>query len=105
MFTYELKQDFKKIAVVLKGDMDIDVTEIIADEVAPQLMACEQVEIDFSQVPFMDSSGIGLLIMLINDLKERDIEVAIVNIQEDVKQVFSLLQLPEILGRDVCGDF
>ncbi|MCM3387910.1 STAS domain-containing protein [Ureibacillus chungkukjangi] len=51
----------------------------------------------------MDSSGIGLLISIITNLKENDRNPTITNISDDVKTVFTLLQLDEILGKDVIS--
>jgi anti-anti-sigma factor len=106
LFRYEIScQETDKAIVSLLGDMDIDATEIIEEEMTPLLMDYADIELDFSNVPFVDSSGIGLLITLINQLKGHNIRVRIIHLQEDVMHVFSLLQLPEILGEDVCADF
>lgn len=105
MFTYEVKQNDGITEVAFQGDMDIDVTEIIEGEITSRLLDCLAVEIDFSQVSFVDSSGIGLLISLVHCLKERNVQITIVKVKDDVKQVFQLLQLLEILGPDVFVDF
>lgn len=107
MFEYEVLHRDSKSTVLLFGDVDIDVTEIIEEKIAPELMNSKdlEIEIDFENVSFVDSSGIGLLITLVTNLKECDKKVVFTHIQEVVKQVFSLLQLPEILGQDVFVDF
>jgi anti-anti-sigma factor len=61
----------------------------------------KEIELDFEQISFVDSSGIGLLIALVKNMKERGNRVVITHLSPDVKKVFSLLQLPEILGNDV----
>ncbi|MFD2372149.1 STAS domain-containing protein [Brevibacillus sp. GCM10020057] len=104
MFTYEIIQEEAKSIVKINGDLDIDVTEIMQDEIAPALMERKDIEIDFSNVPFVDSSGIGLLITLINELREAGSQIAITKVSPDVMHVFSLLQLPEILGHDIFVD-
>lgn len=104
MFTYEIIQEKSKSIVKFNGDLDIDVTEIMQDEIAPALRESADIEFDFSNVPFVDSSGIGLLITLIHELLDAGNRVAVTNISPDVMQVFSLLQLPEILGYQVFAD-
>jgi anti-anti-sigma factor len=103
MFRYDLVDDGTKTNVFLEGDMDIDVTELMEQELCPQLMNSKEVQLDFSKVPFVDSSGIGLLITLVMKLRDQGNKVQIMNIIPEVKQVFDLLQLPEILGHDVIN--
>lgn len=107
MFKYEVFYKESMSTVILFGDVDIDVTEIIEENIAPDLMNSKdiEIEIDFENVSFVDSSGIGLLITLVTNLKECGKKVVFTHLQTDVKQVFSLLQLPEILGQDVFVDF
>lgn len=101
MFNYSLLHKEAQVTVALAGDMDIDVTEILQNELAPELRDKMAVEFDFAQVSFVDSSGIGLLITLVKDLKGNGQKAVIRNLQPDVRQVFDLLQLPLILGNDV----
>jgi anti-anti-sigma factor len=105
MFKYDLVDNGTKTVVLFDGDMDIDVTEVMEEELSPALMNSKEVHIDFSKVPFVDSSGIGLLITLVTNLREQGNRVQIMNISPEVKEVFALLQLPEILGYDVLIDF
>jgi anti-anti-sigma factor len=104
MFSYEIKQQGAKTIVTLDGDLDIDVTEIMEDEIAPALSGSSLIHIDFSAVAFVDSSGIGLLITLIRDIHEAGHTVLIVNVSVEVMYVFSMLQLQEIVGHDVFAD-
>ncbi len=102
MFNFKIKNEDSKIVVKFEGDLDIEATEIIEDNLTKALQeTSDNVEIDFQDIYFVDSSGIGLLITLISDLKDKSIKPTIINLQEDVKTVFDLLQLDEILGKDV----
>jgi anti-anti-sigma factor len=105
MFKYSLTQEADKANIVLHGDLDIDVTEMMEEEIAPQLMNFNHLEFDFSEVHFVDSSGIGILISLVQKLTDNGAKVRIDRLNEDVKLVFGMLQLPEILGPDVLVDF
>jgi anti-anti-sigma factor len=105
MFKYDIVHLDSKAIIFLNGDLDFDVTEIMREEIAPMLLKSQDIEIDFENVSFVDSSGIGLLITLIKDLREHGNKVVVTHLKPEVKQVFSLLQLPEILGYDVFEDF
>ncbi|TVY08072.1 STAS domain-containing protein [Paenibacillus cremeus] len=104
MFSFEHTCQDSKTLVTFTGDLDIEATEILEDEVMPLLSGRPEIEIDFSGVPFVDSSGIGLLITLITHVRENSGCVVITNVSSDVQQIFSLLQLSEILGHDVFID-
>ncbi|MCY9698360.1 STAS domain-containing protein [Paenibacillus alginolyticus] len=105
MFKYKLLDEGTITIVSFAGDMDIDVTELIEEELSPLLMNKKEIQIDFSEVPFVDSSGIGLLITLVKNLQEKGNKVQIMHIRAEVKQVFAMLELSEILGNDVLNDF
>jgi anti-anti-sigma factor len=88
-----------KVEVRLEGDLDIEGTEVIEDELLPSLIKYKSVIINFKDVLFVDSTGMGLLINLVNTLQEKGSIISIVNVREEVMEVFDLLQLPEILGK------
>ncbi|NRD80157.1 STAS domain-containing protein [Bacillus sp. BRMEA1] len=90
-----------KMTVHLKGDMDIEITEVMEEELIPALQKAQEVELNFAAVSFVDSTGIGLLMNLVQHLKEREILVKITHLSEDIYEVFDLLQIPDIIGRDV----
>lgn len=102
MFKYTVINENNKVVLKLEGDLDIEATEVIEDTITPHISnETSSVELDFEHIEFVDSSGIGLLITLVSSLKDRNRKPTIVNLKEDVKIVFDLLQLDEILGKDV----
>lgn len=105
MFSYNLNQDNLHATIQFHGDLDIEVTELMEYEIIPALKPFSHIEIDFEAVPFVDSTGIGLLLNLIQTLKQRgdEIQVTIKNIQPLVKEVFEMLQLEDILGDEVIS--
>ncbi|WP_077214350.1 STAS domain-containing protein [Bacillus dakarensis] len=103
MFTYKLDKIDQSVSVQFNGDFDIEVSELIEDEIIPALMNFACVELDFDGVPFVDSTGIGLLLNLIDSLKnnQEDVQIKIKKIQPMVREVFEILQLDEILREKV----
>lgn len=102
MFHFNFREENGGILVILEGDLDIESTEVFEEDLINELQNTSgPVELDFQNINFVDSSGIGLLITLINVLKETNRKPTITNLNEDVKLVFELLQLEEILGKDV----
>ncbi|MGO4888396.1 lipid asymmetry maintenance protein MlaB [Anaerobacillus sp. MEB173] len=101
MFSFSIKETDNAIEVIFAGDLDIEGTEVVENELIPALNNCQRVNIDFTDVPFVDSSGMGLLLDLVQTLKEKGTIVTITKVSEEVMDVFDLLQIPEILGSDV----
>jgi anti-anti-sigma factor len=101
VFDYEIIPAEEKTLVIFRGDMDIDTMELIEEEILPSLKQYAHVEINFSEVPFVDSTGVGLLINLVQSLKEEFVKVKITNLSPQIAEIFNLLQIPDIIGRDV----
>jgi anti-anti-sigma factor len=99
MFSYHTEEQEQKVTIYFKGDLDIEVTEMLEEEVIPALLAYKNVEIDFHEVPFVDSTGIGLFINLVESVKssETNCEIVVKNIQPSINEVFELVQLKDIL--------
>ncbi|MDQ0207699.1 STAS domain-containing protein [Alkalicoccobacillus murimartini] len=101
MIDFSTEKKEETLYIELHGDLDIDGTEKIENELVPILEKQKEIFLDFSDVPFVDSSGIGLLIHLIESLKEQHITIKLYNIREDVLSVFTILQVSEIIGEDI----
>lgn len=101
MLTYTLTESEKGLEIILDGDLDFESTEFFKDELMPSLKDYKELNINFEHIHFVDSSGIGLLIELVQYLQNRGAEVTIANVNENVTEVFDLLQIPDILGEKV----
>jgi anti-anti-sigma factor len=101
MIRFSLNPVEEHLEVILEGDLDIDSTEVVEEELIPKLASEKAININFENVPFVDSSGMGLLLNLVQTLKETGTKVIVSNVREEVMEVFELLQLPDILGNDV----
>jgi anti-anti-sigma factor len=101
MINFSLHPAENHIVVKLNGDLDIDSTEVVEEQLVPNLQLYKTVCVDFEKIQFVDSSGMGILIHLVQYLNAKEIHVTISNVNEEVMGVFELLQLPEILGEDV----
>jgi anti-anti-sigma factor len=101
MIKFSLFPVGKNLEVKLYGDLDIDSTEVIEEELIPAMEIYKTVNVCFRNVPFVDSSGMGLLIDLVHTLNDKGTIITVSDVSEDVMEVFQLLQLPEILGHQV----
>lgn len=101
MLTYSQNADLENIEIRLSGDLDIDSTEIVEETLLPLMEKYRIVNLDFSEVVFVDSSGMGLLMNVVRTLNEGGTKIHILNVREDVMEIFEMLQIPHILGSDV----
>jgi|GEM_PF-890691 len=103
MFSYEISKQETNAIVYFKGDLDIEATDTIDNELISLLKEYTSITVNMSEVHFVDSTGIGLLINLVETLKngEKKPIIAISDVQPQVLQVFEIIQLHEILGHEV----
>ncbi|OXS75754.1 STAS domain-containing protein [Domibacillus enclensis] len=102
MIAFSIKAISEQEAVIcLDGDLDIDSTEVVEENILPEMESYSQITFDFSKVPFVDSSGMGLLLNIVHALHDQHKSIKIINVNEDVQIVFDLLQIPEIIGEDI----
>jgi anti-anti-sigma factor len=102
MFTFELtKLNTEEVSISFYGDLDIEVTEIMVEEIYPSLLPFNKIDINLSEVPFVDSTGIGLLINLIDSLKKEKKSIRLSRVQPQVKDIFDIIQLSDILGEEI----
>jgi anti-anti-sigma factor len=101
MIKYFYNEVEDRLDVKLEGDFDIEGTEVVEEELIPTMLNYKMVNIDFENVPFVDSSGMGLLIDIVKTLNDKGIKVTISKVRQEVFEVFEIIQLPEILGEEV----
>ncbi|SHM90463.1 STAS domain-containing protein [Gracilibacillus kekensis] len=101
MLEYQLEKAANHCTVSLNGDFDIESTELVNEILIPELRNQSKVHLNFQKVDFIDSSGMGLLIRVVTQLKEENQKVKILNVKEDILEVFELVQIPEIIGKEV----
>ncbi|WP_037290114.1 STAS domain-containing protein [Saccharibacillus sacchari] len=101
MFAYQIHKSEEEAIVVFEGDLDIESGEVLEEDILPIVSEYPSVRLNFGEVYFVDSSGIGLIIRTVDELREGGRTVKIENVRPEVMEVFELLQIREILGEDV----
>ncbi|GAA0465129.1 STAS domain-containing protein [Alkalibacillus silvisoli] len=104
---YEIKLEGEKVTLLLLGDLDIEATETFEIDFlskAKEHTNYHAWHIDLKEVPFVDSTGVGLLIHFVETLKELEFDVKVINIQPSVYDIFSLMQVDAILGVELLKE-
>lgn len=101
MLEYLINKEKENLQIFVKGDLDLDGTETIYDELIPKMLTYKRVNLDLEHVSFVDSSGVGLLMSIVHTLSDNEVVITISNVQKEVFEIFELLQIPEILGEEI----
>ncbi|WP_294132150.1 anti-sigma F factor antagonist [uncultured Clostridium sp.] len=88
-----------KLVVTLVGELDHHSAEEVRVKIDDRIERdnIKKVIMDFKEVTFMDSSGIGVVIGRLKKVKNRDGKVCITNINKRVDKVFTLSGLYKII--------
>lgn len=84
----------------LAGVLDISTVEAFKESLDYVLNA-QEVIIDFKKIKFIDSTGIGGIVSAIRKCREQRSSIRIKNISQEVFEIFEILGLPEIFGKEV----
>lgn len=84
--------------VHVAGEVDVSNASELRDALAGVLAGEKSVEVDLSQVPYIDSTGIGVLVGAAHEAQEAGTAFCVTNPQANVARVLSLLDVADKLG-------
>ncbi|MDY6065252.1 MAG: STAS domain-containing protein [Finegoldia sp.] len=85
------------ISVKLKGDLDISTCAPFRDELLEKYEANKSnIIIDAADLEFLDSTGLGALIMVYNKAKEDGNNISIYNVKPHINKLFKITQMEKI---------
>ncbi|MHB8983949.1 MAG: STAS domain-containing protein [Carboxydocellales bacterium] len=82
------------------GELDISTIDLFRTSVENVHDNTKQVVLDFSDLKFVDSTGVGGLVQVIKKLREQSLQISVRNISLDVFEVLDLLGIPELMGEE-----
>ncbi len=86
--------------IELDGDIDHHSSEIIKREIYINTgRYVNKMIIDLSNVEFMDSSGIGMILGRYREIKERGGKIALTGIKGNMERIFNMSGLYKIISR------
>lgn len=79
--------------------IDLDYIREVADELHGLVETVEPpfIVIDFERVRYLSSSALGVLVALSERIRERDGEIGIANVSDEILGVFELTKLPRVI--------
>jgi anti-sigma B factor antagonist len=103
-FTKSKRDDI--VVVGVEGQLVVANRQELKETVVDELERGERkFLIDFSHTDYIDSSGLGVLVSLMKNVRERDGELRLANLNEDLRSLFELTKLDTLfrLGEDGGG--
>ena len=84
--------------VFLDGEIDMDKTEAAKEVIFPHIDAGKEVHLNLSQVKYMDSSGISVLIESHQKAIEKGTKMIVKDVSKSVLKVIMMAKLEQILN-------
>lgn len=103
MIKLKITKDEKSITAFIQGDIDHHTAKEIREQIDPYVQKehAKLLKLDFSQVQFMDSSGIGLIMGRYRIMQLLNGSVKVVNIPLHLKR---LIKISGLLGLGVIEE-
>ncbi|MGC4745545.1 STAS domain-containing protein [Micromonospora sp. DT201] len=98
-FTLSTRQGRIGTVVEVAGDLDMSTTPELRDQLRKLVDSdTPVVVVDLTGVGFMDSSGLGVLVVAYKDLRERDGWLALAGVSQPVRTVLSITSVDRVIG-------
>ena len=96
--SYKVTEEGNISTVHLDGEIDMDVTEKAKEVIFPVIDSGKEVHLNLSQVQYMDSSGISVLIESHQRALEKNTKLIIKDVSKSVLKVIMMAKLEQILN-------
>ena len=96
--SYKITEEGNISTIHLDGEIDMDVTEKTKEAIFPVIDSGKEVHLNLSQVQYMDSSGISVLIESHQRALEKNTKVIIKDVSKSVLKVIMMAKLEQILN-------
>ena len=96
--SYKITEEGNVATVHLDGEIDMDVTEKAKEAIFPHIDSGKEVHLNLSNVQYMDSSGISVLIESHQKALEKNTKVIIKDVSKSVLKVIMMAKLEQILN-------
>ena len=96
--SYKVTEDGNIATIHLDGEIDMDVTEKAKEVIFPHIDSGKEVHLNLSNVQYMDSSGISVLIESHQKALEKNTKVVVKEVSKSVLKVIMMAKLEQILN-------
>ncbi len=97
--TVRIEVDSAYATVVVQGEVDVSNADILRNAINDALKydGIQSVEIDLADVPYIDSTGIGVLVGAAHKAHDTGISFAVMDAQDNVVRILGMLGVDEVI--------
>ncbi|MEJ8751903.1 STAS domain-containing protein [Lagierella sp. ICN-221743] len=95
---YDINEEKDLIKISLDGDLDAYSSDEFKDAVLNKVPSSKDILINAKKLNFIDSTGLGSLISIYNNIKEQEKTISIEEIKPNVKQIFEITELDKLFN-------
>jgi len=96
--------DYKEeeiLNVLLSGDLDINSVETFKDDILEKYENIDKdVVIDLQELDYIDSTGIGAIMTVYNEVKKKDKVLTVKNANRNIAKLFKITELDKIFNME-----
>ena len=98
MFNMNFNNDeSEKLIVSLNGDLDINSVKEFQEKVISEYSDLDKdLVFDLKELEYIDSTGLGAIITVYKDVKEKNKKLSVINANKNVKKLFYITELDSI---------
>lgn len=97
---FKFNKNSDQLVLTLSGDIDLEITPDVKNELSENLEDISKFEIDGRQVNYIDSSGISILVIAMQNCKQKNIDFSISKASEELMRVIELAHLDKLFTID-----
>jgi len=90
-------QDGEKTTLVLSGRLDTTTAPKLQESLIPEFDTANQVELDFTDLIYVSSAGLRVLLMGEKTAKAKGASMTLVGVSEEVMEVFEMTGFADML--------
>lgn len=96
-FAIEASPAGRTVVLAVRGDVDIATSPVLRERLADAVTSYDAVVVDLAQVPFLDSTGLGVLVAAYNRAKAAGSVLVLARPQRIVKNALRLVQVDHVI--------
>ena len=96
MFDKEIKIEDDIQTVKLVGDLDVYSEEDFKDFIEEKIDSNKDIIFDLEGLDYLDSTGLGMFMLIYNKQKENGKSVKIINTKENIKKLFKITDISDL---------
>ena len=100
MFYKEIKIEDDIQTVKLVGDLDVYSEEDFKEFIEEKIDANKDLVFDLQDLDYLDSTGLGMFMLIYNKQKENGKSVKIINTKENIKKLFKITDLSDLFDME-----